>query len=81
MLAGEPSYIASSPKVTRGFCGACGSSLTYAHADRPGVIDVTLATLDDPSLIRPEAHIWVANKAPWVKLNDGLPQFAEWRSG
>ena len=66
----------SSPPVTRGFCAACGTSLTYAHAARPAEIDVTLATLDEPALLAPEAHVWVADKLPWVTISDGLPRYA-----
>ena len=65
----------SSPAVTRGFCPACGTSLTYRHEARARDIDVTLATLDDPTLLAPQVHVWVGDKLPWVSINDGLPQF------
>jgi hypothetical protein len=66
----------SSPPVTRGFCAACGSCLTYRHDARPTEIDVTLATLDEAAQLAPQMHVWVADKLPWVKIGDGLPQFA-----
>jgi len=66
----------SSPPVLRGFCAACGSSLTYRHAERPAEIDLTLATLDEPARLVPAAHVWVGDKLSWVKINDGLPQYA-----
>jgi hypothetical protein len=66
----------SSPPVTRGFCAACGSCLTYRHNARPAEIDVTLATLDEAAQLAPQMHVWVADKLPWVKIGDGLPQFA-----
>jgi hypothetical protein len=65
----------SSPAVTRGFCVTCGTSLTYRHDARARDIDVTLATLDDPTLLAPQVHIWVGDKLPWVSINDGRPQF------
>lgn len=65
----------SSPGVHRGLCGRCGSSLTYRHEQRADEIDVTLSTLDDPSALAPEAHIWVRDKLPWVHLADALPRF------
>lgn len=65
----------SSPGVSRGFCRRCGSSLTYANKNRPGEIDITLATLDDPEVLRPTCHIWVRDKPSWVVITDGLPQF------
>ena len=66
----------SSAHVTRGFCAACGSCLTYCHEARSGEIDVTLATLDEPARLAPQMHVWVADKLPWVRIEDGLPQYA-----
>jgi hypothetical protein len=65
----------SSPPVLRGFCAACGGALTYRHEERPGEIDFTLVTLDEPAELAPERHLWVADKLPWVKISDGLPQY------
>lgn len=69
----------SSPDVTRGFCGRCGTAITYCHAKRPAEIDVTLVTLDDPAAFAPEAHIWVQDKLPWIEVNDGRPAFEQVR--
>jgi hypothetical protein len=65
----------SSPPVVRGFCARCGSCLTYRHEGRPAEIDVTLATLDEAAQLIPRMHVWVADKLPWVRIDDGLPQF------
>jgi hypothetical protein len=65
----------SSPGVTRGFCAQCGTSLTYTNEDRPGEIDITVASLAEPQRIVPRSHIWVENKAPWLVIDDGLPQY------
>src|SRR6516162_3352234 len=64
----------SSEPVWRGFCAACGSSLTYRHATRPAEIDVTLVTLDEAAQLAPQMHVWVADKLPWARIDDGLPQ-------
>jgi hypothetical protein len=66
----------SSPRVTRGFCAGCGSCLTYSHDGRPADIDVTLATLAEVAHLAPTMHVWVADKLPWVRIEDGLPQFS-----
>ncbi len=71
----------SSPAVMRGFCATCGTSLTYRHDDRAAEIDVTLATLDDPTLLAPQMHLWVGDKLPWVAIADGRPQFTAGTSG
>ena len=64
----------SSEPVWRGFCAACGSSLTYRLATRPAEIDVTLVTLDEAAQLAPQMHVWVADKLPWARIDDGLPQ-------
>lgn len=69
----------SSPPVERGFCAACGTALTYRHAERPGDIDLTLTTLDEPGRFEPECHIWVEDRLPWMRIGDGRPQYARWR--
>ena len=71
----------SSAAVTRGLCAACGTSLTYRNDARAAEIDVTLATLDDPTLLAPQMHLWVGDKLPWVSINDGHPQFTAGVSG
>jgi hypothetical protein len=78
-VSGKLVELASSESVSRGFCPACGTSMTYTHGARPGQIDVSLATLDDPSSLAPECHIWVSHKIPWVRLGDALPKYPEWR--
>jgi hypothetical protein len=70
-----PMSFRSSPGVVRQFCRACGTSLTYEGARWPDEIHILAATLDDPGLIAPQAHVYVAEKLPWVRLSDGLPRF------
>lgn len=72
--AGTLSFHESSEGVTRGHCARCGTSISYATTRRADEIDVTLASLGDPTDLSPTAHIWVSDKLPWVILNDGLPQ-------
>ena len=77
VTSGEMAEHHSSPGVTRGFCHDCGTSLTYEHEDRAGQIDVTLTSFDDPSGFSPQSHIWVEDKQPWVRIDDGLPQYPQ----
>ncbi len=61
--------------VRRGHCPACGTSITYQSSARPGEIDLTLVSLDNPAEFRPTAHIWTEDKLPWLTPSDGLPQY------
>ncbi len=66
----------SSPGVERGFCASCGTSLSYRRANRPGLFDVTTASLDDPEAFPPSREIWVEERLSWVALDPELPHFA-----
>ena len=66
----------SSPGVERGFCARCGTSLTYRRANRPGLFDVTTASLDDPEAFPPTKEIWVEERLSWEAGNPSLPQYA-----
>jgi hypothetical protein len=76
VIEGRLKVCETSPGVERGFCDACGTSLTYvAEEGWPGLVSVTAATLDDPAFAEPTVHVYVAHRQPWVKLDDGLPTF------
>lgn len=56
------------------FCKHCGSNLFATRMDT-GYVHVRMGTLDEEPGIRPMAHVFVADKAPWFKITDELPQF------
>jgi hypothetical protein len=77
IVHGELAVYESSAGVERGFCARCGTSLTYARANRPGLFDVTTASLDDPEAFPPTKEIWVEERLSWVAANETLPQFPQ----
>lgn len=58
------------------FCRTCGSKMPRINRER-GYAVVPMGALDDDPGIRPQVHIFVASKAPWFEITDGLPQFDE----
>ena len=75
-IEGEPKVYASSEHGRRHFCAECGSSLFYTNAVVfPDAVDVQIATLDDPNVIRPQAHIQVAERIGWMERAHELPHF------
>lgn len=70
---GRPAEYRSSPKVIRGFCGTCGTALTYWEADWPKEFSLTIASLDDPGLVRPIDHTWMSHAVAWDAASDSLP--------
>ena len=70
---GRPVEFGSSAGRTRGFCGACGSPLSYRTQSRLAEVDVTLGTLDEPERAVPADHIWMEDAPGWDRPGDGLP--------
>ncbi len=61
----------------RSFCRQCASNLTGTVAGEPDELYVAAATLDTPLRRKPEYHIFIRSKVPWIELRDGLPQHRE----
>jgi len=77
-LTGDHSLIReyeSSPGKVRAFCTRCGSPLYSRRPSAPDVWRIRLGTLDGDPERRSLAHCWVAEKAPWFEVTDGLPVF------
>jgi hypothetical protein len=64
----------SSPGKLRCFCSVCG---THVFAQKADEIILRVGTLDADPGIRPEAHIWMGDKAPWYEVCDELPKYNE----
>jgi hypothetical protein len=77
---GLPTRHRSSPPVERTFCPACGTPLTYQHSAYPLEIDVTTASLDDPTALPPADHTWTSEQIAWLELGDRLPRHARGRA-
>jgi hypothetical protein len=75
-VAGGYATVNSSDALKRGFCPNCGTTL-FSIREAARQISVTVGSLDDPSIFTPDMHIWVSSKQPWVRLDDGLPQYPE----
>jgi len=67
---GEPASYASSPGVVRTFCPKCGTSLTFASADRRSEIDVTTGSMDRPEAYPPDGVVFPKHRVPWDVLPD-----------
>ena len=59
----------------RSFAACCGTQLFFRESAAAEWIDVTIASLDEPSGYAPEKAIWTEDKLPWVILNPKLPAF------
>lgn len=70
---------AMSPSIRRGFCHECGASLLWDETGDPRM-SICAGTLDPPTELRENAHIFVGSKGDYYELpDDGLPRYAEYK--
>jgi hypothetical protein len=55
-------------------CPACQVAV-YSHYGRPEIAFVRGGTLDEPSSIGPDVHIYTRSKLPWVQVPEEVPAF------
>ena len=78
LLAGEPQPVdvprddGSKQKVFR--CPTCQVAV-FSQYTRPEVRFVRAGTLDQPSSVEPDVHIFTRSKLPWIVLPDSAPAF------
>jgi hypothetical protein len=81
LLAGDPQPVdvprddGSTQRIFR--CPTCHVAV-FSEYGRPEVRFVRGGTLDDPSAITPDVHIYTRSKLPWIALPDTAPAFAEY---
>lgn len=73
---GQPKIHASSDEGRRGFCADCGSQISFSAAYIPGMIDITIGSLDQPGQVVPQFHFWHAEHLAWAGFADDLPRHA-----
>ncbi|MSO54955.1 MAG: GFA family protein [Rhodospirillales bacterium] len=76
---GTPTGIRATEKAERSFCAECGTPMTFRFFASPDEIDVTIGSLDDPTAVTPQDHIWTSTQLHWLAFSDGLPSYPERR--
>ncbi len=56
-------------------CPSCRVALWSAYGGVQKLRFVRVGTLDDPAALKPDVHIYVRSKLPWVTLPEGVPAF------
>ena len=78
LLTGEPEPVPvprSGGKKQRIFrCPSCRVAV-YSTYTRATVLFVRAGTLDDPSSVEPDVHIYTRSKVPWLELPESVPAF------
>ncbi len=75
---GAPRRYASSPGVERGFCGTCGTPLSWAGVwhDRSFMF-LFVGAFDEPDSMPPDRHAFCTHRLDWFDTADDLPRFPE----
>ena len=76
-LGKPPTAYESSPGSRRGFCPRCGTQISFTAEYIPGLIDITIGSLDAPDQVAPTLHYWESERLPWVHFADQLPRHPE----
>ena len=71
----KPRSFASSPGKDRPFCPHCGSRVAFTDARLPGKIYFNVGLLDHPERFAPTCHALAAERLPWLRIDDRLPQY------
>jgi hypothetical protein len=58
-------------------CPECRVAV-YSNYGSPAVLFVRAGTLDDPSQVTPDVHIYTRSKVGWVTLPESAPVFADY---
>lgn len=70
----------SSAKGVRAFCPGCGAKLPVFLQEHR-LVFMPAGPLEGELGLRPQMHMFVASKAPWYTITDGLPQHAQYPPG
>lgn len=72
-----PKAYRSSDVAQRSFCPACGTQISFTASFLPGLIDISIGSLDNPEAIRPSLHYWHSEHLSWAEFADALPRHPE----
>ncbi len=82
LLAGKPEPVGVPTDSKRPHdiyrCPKCQTAVWSDYGRRPALRFVRVGTLDDPTALKPDVHIYTRSKQPWVALPEGVPAFAEY---
>ena len=65
----------SGKSVHRNFCTHCGTTILTEFDVDPEHVAIKACSLDDPTRISPDRHLFVSRTLPWLEINDGLEQY------
>lgn len=67
----------SGNRISRGFCGNCGSMIYSKSSGKPGALFLRVSTLDEPDTIEPAMTIYASRALPWDPAAADIGAFPE----
>jgi hypothetical protein len=74
IIKGEPRKIPYADRI-RSFAACCGTHLFFEDSKDSENVDITIASLDDPTPFAPQKAIFLEDKLPWVVIDESIPSF------
>jgi len=65
----------SGRRIDRKFCANCGTPLAWTGEGFPGVVLVSLSSLDDPEAFQPVHEGWTDSAVSWCRIRDDIESF------
>ena len=79
MVKGDPSSYSSKSdsgtKITRSFCGICGTPFYGESEMFQDSLVLKVGSLDDPSVFKSTMNVWGASAQPWHYIDPDLPKY------
>ena len=72
-VRGEARIFASSNLAERGFCGECGTPLSFTYLSPGSNLYVTIGSLDAPESAPIEIQFGIESRLPWVRFCENVP--------
>ena len=73
----QPAIYQSSEHGNREYCPKCGTQIAFRSIKDAETVDVNVGSLDDPTTVSPEFHIWCQSQIEWFEIDDKLPRFQQ----
>lgn len=76
IASGTLTWFRSSEGAERGFCRRCGANLFWRPVDGT-TTSIMAGTLDVPTHLKIQRHIFVADKSDYYSIEDSVPQYPQ----
>lgn len=61
--------------MTRHFCPACGGRVFGTNTGRPGIISITVGSMNNIDGVKPMVAVYTKGKRPWDVLNEDMAMY------